>query len=222
MRCRPELASSSSDRPGDSMRVRTGDARFGRLGCAVLVAIFATGFASPAFSKVFHSQQEALALAFPGADRIETDTNVLSKDQVSWVEEASRSKLDTRIAKFYVAWKDGAVQGYAFIDVHTVRTLPEAFLVVLDAEGSVRSLRVLAFHEPLDYMPTKRWYEQFDGKTLSDDMRLGHDVHGVVGATLSARAVTSSVRRVLALFHYVVQGEVPAPDASNSSAENEG
>jgi Na+-translocating ferredoxin:NAD+ oxidoreductase RnfG subunit len=179
---------------------------------ACLVAILAAGFTSPALAKVFHSQQEALALAFPDADRIENDTNVLSKDQVNWVEKASRSKLDTRIAKFYIAWKDGAVQGYAFIDVHTVRTLPEAFLVVLDPDGSVRSLRVLAFHEPLDYMPTKRWYEQFDGKTLADDMRLGHDVHGVVGATLSARAVTSSVRRVLALFRYVVQGEVPAPD----------
>lgn len=170
-------------------------------------ALLAFGGASPALAKVFHSQKEALALAFPDADRIESDTSVLSKQQVEWVEETSRSKLDTRIAKFYVAWKDGAVQGYAFIDVHTVRTLPEAFLVVLEPEGRVRSLRVLAFHEPLDYMPTRRWYEQFDGKTDADTMRLGHDVHGIVGATLSARAVTSSVRRVLALYRFVVRGE---------------
>lgn len=216
MRCRPELASFSSDKLQGSVCIRTGNGHLRRAGCAVLVAIFVTGSAAPAFAKVFHSQQEALALAFSDADRIETDTNLLSKDQVNWVEEASRSKLDTRIAKFYVAWKNGAVQGYAFIDVHTVRTLPEAFLVVLNADGSVRSLQVLAFHEPLDYMPTKRWYEQFDGKRLSDEMRLGHDVHGVVGATLSARAVTSSVRRVLALFHYVVQGEVPAREASDA------
>ncbi len=174
-----------------------------------------------AHATVFHSQQEALALAFPDAERIESDTSVLTKQQVQWVEQASRSKLDTRIAKFYVAWNGSGVSGYAFIDVHTVRTLPEAFLVVLEPDGRVRSLRVLAFHEPLDYMPTRRWYEQFDGKTLADEMRLGSDVHGIVGATLSARAVTSSVRRVLALYRYVVRGETPSATAVDATPSSE-
>ncbi|MCA9511354.1 MAG: FMN-binding protein, partial [Myxococcales bacterium] len=173
--------------------------------------------AAPVSAKVFHSQEEALALAFPDADRIESDTTLLSEAQVAAVEAAARSKLETRIAKFYVGWKDGERLGYAFIDVHTVRTLPEAFLVVLTPEGRVRTLRVLAFHEPLDYMPTKHWYEQFDGKGLEDPLRLGGDVHGVVGATLSSRAVTQSVRRVLALHRYVVRGDRPDAPASDAA-----
>ena len=40
---------------------------------------------------------------------------------------------------------------------------------------------------------------------LSKPLRLGGDVHGIVGATLSARATTRGVRRALALYEVVVQ-----------------
>ena len=95
--------------------------------------------------------------------------------------------------------------GYAFIDLHTVRTLPEAFLVVLSPEGVVRTLRVLAFHEPVDYLPSARWYAQFDHKALRDSLRVGGDIHGIVGATLSARATTRGVRRALAFYEVLVE-----------------
>jgi Na+-translocating ferredoxin:NAD+ oxidoreductase RnfG subunit len=179
------------------------------LGVALAAASVGALLATPAQAKVFHSQREALELAFPDADRIETDTKVLSLEQVAAVEKSARSKLDSRIAKFYAAWRGDQVIGYAYIDVHTVRTLPEAFMVVLEPDGTTRSVRVLAFHEPLDYLPTERWYEQFEARSLADPLRLGRDIHGVAGATLSARAVTSSVRRVLALFRVVVLGELP-------------
>jgi Na+-translocating ferredoxin:NAD+ oxidoreductase RnfG subunit len=86
-----------------------------------------------------------------------------------------------------------------------VRTLPEAFLVVLTPAGSVRALRVLAFHEPLEYKPDDRWYEQFENVSQDQALRLGRDVHGIVGATLSARATTRGVRRALALYEVVIQ-----------------
>ncbi len=100
--------------------------------------------------------------------------------------------------------RDGDVIGYALIDIHNVRTLPEAFMVVLSPAGEVRSLRVLAFHEPLEYKPTNRWYRQFDNKSIDARLRLGGDVHGVVGATLSARATTRGVRRALAYYQVLI------------------
>jgi Na+-translocating ferredoxin:NAD+ oxidoreductase RnfG subunit len=182
---------------------------------AIAVLAGAALLAVPVQAKVFHSQQEALELAFPDADRIESDTKVLSRAQVEAVEKSARSKLDSRIARFYAAWKGDEVVGYAFIDVHTVRTLPEAFMVVLEPDGSTRSVRVLAFHEPLDYLPTERWYEQFERKSLVDPLRPGRDIHGIAGATLSARAVTGSVRRVLALFRVVVKGDLVVGKAAD-------
>ena len=65
--------------------------------------------------------------------------------------------------------------GYAVIDVRTVRTLPEALLIVIAPDGSVRSLRVLAFHEPTEYQPSERWLAQMDGKRLGPELHLKRD-----------------------------------------------
>jgi hypothetical protein len=181
----------------------TGRALARSLGLAALLAAVCSGGGADA--KVFHSRSEALDLAFPQADRVEGHTYALDDDQVARVEALARCPMDTKLVKLYTGWKGGEVVGYAFIDLHTVRTLPEAFLVVLDPEGSVRTLRVLAFHEPLDYLPHERWYAQFDRKSLAEPLRVGGDVHGIVGATLSARATTRGVRRALALYEVLVQ-----------------
>ena len=102
-----------------------------------------------------------------------------------------------------------ATLGYALIDVHTVRTLPEALMIVLDPKGEVRSLRVLAFHEPSDYLPPEGWFRQFEGRGLDSDLQLKGGIHAIAGATLSSRAVTRSVRRTLALYEVLIAATDP-------------
>ena len=156
---------------------------------------------------VFHSQKEAIALAFPDAERIEDETFVLTAEQARRVEELAKAPVETKLVRIWRGLRGEEVQGYALIDVHTVRTHPEAFMVVLSPEGSVRSVRILAFHEPLDYLPAERWYRQFDGRSLGDALRVGGDVHGIVGATLSAQATAQGVRRALALYRVLIGKE---------------
>ena len=173
------------------------------LGVAIFAALcLASG---TAHAKVFYSRSEALALAFPDADRIEDESILLSDEQASRIEQLAKSRLESRLVRIHRGYRGKELLGYAVIDVHTVRTLPEAFLVVLTPEGAVSMVRVLAFHEPLEYMPPERWYRQFEQKTIADPLRLGGDVHGIVGATLSSRATTEGVRRVLALYQVVVK-----------------
>jgi Na+-translocating ferredoxin:NAD+ oxidoreductase RnfG subunit len=161
--------------------------------------------AAPASATVFHSRQEALELAFPAADRIAKQTFILDEAQVEAVEAASRSKLESKLVTLWTAFRGDERLGTAHVDVHVVRTHPEAVLVVLTPEGVVRSVRVIAFHEPLDYLPAARWYEQLAGRTRGDALRVGGDVHAVVGATLSAHAAVDSVRRALAYHALLIE-----------------
>lgn len=185
------------------------------------IATFAIAVApAAAIAKVFHTQEEALALAFPDADEVRSETRILSEEQAERIRRLSRSDLDTEIIKLHTGFRDGELVGYAYIDIHTVRTMPEAFLVVLTPEGTVRSLRVLAFYEPLDYLPTDRWYAQFDGKGSGEPLRVGRDIQGILGATLSARAVSASVRRVQAFFEVLVRSAKPTTrDVANVTPE---
>lgn len=172
-----------------------------------MLAALALGLAAaaPADAEVLMTQKEALAWAFPDADRIDADGFILTEDQVERVEQISRARLESKLVRMFTAVRGGRVLGYAFIDQHTVRTLPEAFLVVLDPDGSVRRLRVLAFYEPPEYRPPDRWLTQFEGKTAEAPLRLQRDVHGIAGSTLSSQAVTGGVRRALGLYQVLVR-----------------
>jgi Na+-translocating ferredoxin:NAD+ oxidoreductase RnfG subunit len=172
--------------------------------------------ASGASGEVFASANEAIAEAFPGA-RIEKRAVLLNDAQAREVEQRALAKLESRIATLYTAWRDGRVLGYAFIDVHQVRTLPEALLVVISPDGRVAQTRMLAFHEPHDYLPSERWLKQFERGELGPELRVGGAVHGIAGATLSTRAVTNSVRRALALYAVLV-----APSTAPEVAHAEG
>lgn len=178
---------------------------------AVLASgLLALAWATPAPAKVFYSQEEALELAFPGADRVERDSHVLDDAQVAAIESRARSKLPSRIVTLYSGYRGDELLGHAVIDVHTVRTHPEAFLVVIDPSGTVRSLRVLAFYEPEEYLPPERWLRQFDRRELGERLEIQGDIHGIAGSTLSARAVTGGVRRALALYEVLVREAEPS------------
>lgn len=159
----------------------------------------------PAGAKVFFAQDEALELAFPGADRVEERVFFLKPSQKRALEKQARSGFDSGLTTVFVGWSGEELLGYAQIDVHPVRSQPEALMVVLSRQGTVTSIRVLAFHEPLDYLPAKRWFRQFVGATQENTLRLGGDIHGVSGATLSAQAVTASVRRFLAIYRVLLE-----------------
>lgn len=166
---------------------------------------FALGPAQPVEAKVFASQKQALAEAFPEASRIDRRTFVLRKDDVTKIEALTGEKAAAKVVVIHVAYQAETILGFAEIAVHTVRTQPEAMLIVLSPDGRVRSVRIIAFHEPLDYLPTERWYQQFAGKGRGDGLHLGREIHGVVGATLSARAAVDGIRRMLAYWEVLLR-----------------
>ncbi|MEZ4333280.1 MAG: FMN-binding protein [Myxococcota bacterium] len=182
----------------------------------LLLLALAAGLVSapPARAKVFASQKQALAEAFPEATRIERRTFILSRDQAARLEALTGRPVDAKVVVIHVAHRDDRVIGFAEIAVHKVRTQPEAMLIVLTPEGVVRSVRIIAFHEPLDYLPTDRWYAQLGGTKHGDRLNLGRDVHGVVGATLSAQAAVDAVRRILAYWEVLLRPDYGSAEAS--------
>jgi Na+-translocating ferredoxin:NAD+ oxidoreductase RnfG subunit len=179
-------------------------------------AALATLLAGAAEAKVFLTQEEALKLAFPGST-VEHKTAFLTPAQQKAAQTLSRDEeLPAALVNFYVATKDGSDVGMAYFDTHVVRTMPETIMVVVDPAGAIARIEVLSFLEPEEYLPRARWYEQFAGKPLSDELSTKRGIHPVTGATLTVRATTDAARRVLALHRILHTPAVPTPAPSPS------
>jgi Na+-translocating ferredoxin:NAD+ oxidoreductase RnfG subunit len=153
-------------------------------------------FAVPAFAQI--TREEALAAVYPGAT-VRPDTVFLTPAQQKQVLMRADSDVATALVARYVATKDGKEIGRAYVDTHIVRTKRESLLISLDLTGRVLRIDVTAFQEPPEYQAPDAWLRQFRGRELGDDLAVNRAIRPIAGATLTARATTDAVRRVLAI-----------------------
>lgn len=152
----------------------------------------------PATAATFSTQSEALERAFPGA-QVERIGHVLTEAQLAKAAGLAGAKLPSALVAAYEARRDGQLVGTAYFDAHRVHSQQETLMIVVDPDGRVADLQVLAFAEPPKYLAPSAWMKQFLGRALDDRLRLKQDIQGITGATLTARATTKAVRRTLAI-----------------------
>jgi len=171
--------------------------------CFVMAALALS--VSPALAKVFMTQDEALALAFPGEGEVERHTTYLTDGQA----EAAAKKAGAPVSSKVIAWYSRTGRT-AWFDTHVVRTLPETVMIVVDPNGAIERIDILSFSEPEDYKPRERWFDQLRGRALDDDLSVRKGIRPISGATLSGRAIVGAARRALALRE-VILAEEKAP-----------
>lgn len=154
------------------------------------------------------TKEEALSLAFPGCEVIK-ETHYLTAAQLARATELSGTKVESGLWTAYRAENGGASCGTAYFDRHAVRTLSETLMIVVDADGVVRRIEVIAFDEPSEYLPKPAWYAQFEGKVLDADLALKKSIRPVTGASLTARATAEATRRVLAIHRVLTESARP-------------
>ena len=171
-----------------------------------LLAMIASTAAVTGWATTLVTVEEVLGQVFPGSSP-SRETLFLTDQQKSRVEAIAGSPPTSAITTRFVVTDDDGSVGYAYLDTHRVRTLPETLLVVLDADGGLIRVEVVVFREPLEYIPHPGWYRQFEGRGLNEDLSLKRGIRPVTGATLTARATTDAVRRVLAIHEVVLGGD---------------
>ncbi len=136
---------------------------------------------------------------------IEIKNIILSKEQVKRASKIGRVRIRSRLVSFYlIKDKEGKLIAYAYIDTHKVRTKLETVLYIINKRGELEVAEVIAFQEPPEYKADERWLNIFKGKSIEKDrLNLRRDIPNITGATLTARAITRSIRKVLALWQVV-------------------
>ncbi len=152
----------------------------------------------------FPSAEEATRQLLAG-NTYDRETTLLTKaEQSEVIQLANQKKIGAFVSRYIVRNESGIV-GYAYLDKHLVRTLPETLLVAVDSNGALVGIKVLAFREPAEFMAREGWMEQFHGRRVEDQLRMRRNVDGITGATITARAITQCARRMLAIHQVLEQ-----------------
>ena len=150
---------------------------------------------------IAHRQQEelehALQVLFPNADNFQAITGVISPDPDVTIEEGGT----------YAAYRSGQVIGLALRTSRFSYSGPIIILVGVYAEGRISGIQILENIDTpglgsnasssnyfVDRANGIRFYEQFTGKSVSDPFIPKQDVMVITAATITSRAVSSSVK----------------------------
>jgi len=157
-------------------------------------------FALTLQAKLLISPFDAMKLHFGEDSTIEKKSLLLTSDETKTITKLAKVKLKTKIYKTFRASKDGKLLGHGILVLHKVRSKDTAVLSIITPDGRLKTIEIVAFNEPMEYLPSKSWIEVLDNQTLSDSLALGKDIPSITAATMSARAATNAVRIALSIY----------------------
>jgi len=184
----------------------------GRRGLLSLLVVAGLLIAGPGYAdRVYLTVDQALANAFPGDVTVERKVVWITEAQAAQVEARAGSPLPRRVVKAYLGRRGGAIVGYAFVDDVIGKTEPITYMATIAPDATVARLDLLVFRETHGYeIERASWRDRFRGLRLGDGLRVGRDIDKITGATLSCRAITDGVRRLLAIVEVVLAASSPA------------
>lgn len=171
-------------------------------------------FSAPASAVELLSKEEALKLAFPGADSATPEKNTISPATEAKISSIW-GKAQDKTYKVYVGRdKEGVVQGYALFLTRGTKYQPITFLVEVAPSGKVDLVAVVVYREPRgEEVKEPRFLKQFFGKTVRDRVELGRDITAVAGATVSAEVMAMGVKEALLVVEDLYLSKVAASAA---------
>jgi len=151
-------------------------------------------------AEVFLSEEEAVKLMFPKSERIKKDILRVPTDKKMAIEERIGWKFPEDAFEVYIGETGTQVDGYALVQNTIGKHKPMTYMVGVDAHGRVSNVELLVYREARgSEVRTKRFNVQYEGKTVSDPVRLNNDIINISGATMSVRSISAGVKRVLVL-----------------------
>lgn len=163
-------------------------------------------FGTLLYSKVLVSPIEAMQENYGNHTVISKKNIILSKAQFKNIQKDARAKLDTKIYRIYKATKDEKVLGYGMLINRKVRS-KNAVVLYFISQNILLGIEIIAFNEPLEYLPAKRWNEQFINIDTDKTLQLNRDIPSISGATLSAKSVVEGSRLAFALYNELLKGK---------------
>ena len=151
-------------------------------------------------AKLLISPFDAMKLHFGDDSKIEKKSLLLTSKEANAITKLAKVKLETKIYKTFRASKDGKLLGHGILVLHKVRSKDTAVLSIIAPDGTLKTIEIVAFNEPIEYLPSKSWIEVLNNQTLSDSFTLGRDVPSITAATMSARAATNAARIALSIY----------------------
>ena len=151
-------------------------------------------------AEVFMTEEDAVKIMLPKSERIRKEVIRLSQEKKDVIEQRVGWKFPEELFELYIGETGDMIDGYAMVHNTIGKHKHMTYMVGVDAKGACSNVELLVFREAKgSEVGRKRFNAQYEGKTVSDPIRINKDIINISGATMSVRSISAGVKRVLVL-----------------------
>jgi hypothetical protein len=152
-------------------------------------------------AEVFMTEEEAVKIMFPKSERIRKTVIRLSQEKKDAIEQRIGWKFPEESFDVHIGETGDKIDGYAMVHNTIGKHKHMTYMVGVDTKGACTDVELLVFREARGSdVGRKRFNAQYEGKTVSDPIRINKDIINISGATMSVRSINAGVKRVLVLI----------------------
>lgn len=150
--------------------------------------------------EIFLTVDQAVALMFPESDDVTREIRDLGPEEKTVIQNRIGWKFPETSFDVFTGKTKGNVDGYAILQNTIGKHKHMTYMVGVTPEGQVFNVELLVYRESRgSEVGRKRFNYQYEGKDLSDPIRINRDVINISGATMSVRSMSAGIKRALVL-----------------------
>ena len=151
-------------------------------------------------AEVFMTEEDAVKMTLPKSERIRKAVIRLNHEKKDAIEQRIGWKFTEESFELYIGETGDKIDGYAMVHNTIGKHKHMTYMVGVDSRGACTDVELLVFREAKgSEVGRKRFNAQYEGKTVSDPIRINKDIINISGATMSVRSINAGVKRVLVL-----------------------
>jgi Na+-translocating ferredoxin:NAD+ oxidoreductase RnfG subunit len=163
----------------------------------IILCIFQIGNASIILDKC----KENIQTIFSKDDSLEQiiwsiPTKIKKEIEIQTKQRFFRNNL--HIWKIY---KNNSIIGTAILDNVLGKSMPISFLVIFNLNGQILNTKIIKYREPYGgEISSLNWLNQFTNRTDSSSFKIGKEIDGISGATISVNSVSIGIHKLALLY----------------------
>lgn len=163
--------------------------------------------ASSLSAKMLISPIDAMQQNYGTKSKISEDNILLTALQAKKIQEVSQVKLQSNIFKVFKAVQNDKTLGYGVLINRKIRSKNGVVLYLISSDSILKGIEVIAFNEPMEYVPSKKWMSQFENVKTQTPLNLSKDIPTITGATLSAKSFVDGSKIAFAFYNEILKSK---------------
>tara|TARA_Y100000590_G_scaffold331461_1_gene376621 strand:- start:2391 stop:2936 length:546 start_codon:yes stop_codon:yes gene_type:complete len=157
-------------------------------------------------SAITDKTEERINELIPHITSMEWSMYQIPKKTIKDIQNTVKQKFFRKELNFWEISTNDSLKYYAFLDNVIGKTMPITFLVIFDNKATVYNASIIKYREPYGgEVRGKKWLNQFNAYTDTSKYKVGKDISGISGATLSVKSVTKGIHKLTYLIHEVIE-----------------